>query len=124
MNKELTYDKEKLKIIQEKSSKINELKDKLPNAIAIYSLRIILAISLIFLSLIIVSYVFTFFGMTTRAEAGGKLTFAGAALFFPSYYLLNKNLPVLKKYYLLNKEIKQLKKDIDTLAGFEPFEFP
>ena len=33
------------KIIQEKKSKINELKSKLPNSLAVYSIKIILAIS-------------------------------------------------------------------------------
>ena len=44
------------KIIQEKKSKINELKSKLPNSLAVYSIKIILAISLLFLVTLFVSY--------------------------------------------------------------------
>ena len=103
------------KIIQEKKSKINELKSKLPNSVAVYSIKIILAISLLFLVALFVSFIFSFFEIYPSKANDAGFRLAGASIFFTLYYFLNKNLPFLKTYYLLNKEIKKLKKDIEVL---------
>ena len=44
------------KLVKQVRAKINELKSKLPNSLAVYSIKIILAISLLFLVTLFVSY--------------------------------------------------------------------